>query len=171
MQFSQATKLLTTQSLSYTIFPPHAISFFTDFMYIFKIQTNTIHMIRKFIECGTIGWCLEIIFTATSNMKGSDRRLKGNTSLWMFPIYGMAVFLKPISRLLKGKSFLLRGSVYTFCIFLTEFITGKFLKKNNLCPWNYEHSPYNIDGVIRLDYAPYWFGAGLLYEYILNRNS
>lgn len=128
-------------------------------------------MIKKFIECGTVGWCLEIIFTATSNMKGSDKRLKGNTSLWMFPIYGMAVFLMPISRLLKGKPFLLRGSIYTFCIFITEFITGKFLKKNDLCPWNYEHSPYNIDGVIRLDYAPYWFGTGLLYEYILNRNS
>lgn len=128
-------------------------------------------MIKKFIECGTVGWCLEIIFTAASGMKTNDRRLRGNTSLWMFPIYGMAVLIKPVSMLLKGKPLLFRGSVYTFCIFITEFITGEFLKKNNVCPWNYENSPYNIDGVIRLDYAPYWFGTGLLYEYLLNRNS
>ncbi len=125
-------------------------------------------MIRKFMTCGIVGWCLEIIFTAVSTIGSPDKRLKGNTSLFMFPIYGMAIFLLPISRLLSGKPFFIRGSIYTICIFVTEFITGKFLKKNNLCPWNYEESPLNVEGVVRLDYAPYWFGTGLLYEYILN---
>ncbi len=86
----------------------------------------------------------------------------------MFPIYGMAVLLQPLSRLLKGKPFLLRGSVYTVCIFVTEFITGRLLQKKHACPWDYSEAPLNIDGVIRLDYAPCWFGTGLLYEYILN---
>lgn len=125
-------------------------------------------MIKKFIQCGTVGWCLEIIFTACQSFVNKDFKLKGNTSLWMFPIYGFAAILYPLCRILKKKPLFLRGCVYTFCIFLTEFVTGEFLKKRNLCPWNYENAKYNIDGVIRLDYAPYWFGAGLLFEFILN---
>ena len=125
-------------------------------------------MIKKFLTCGVVGWCLEIIFTTACTMKKHDIRLKGNTSLWMFPIYGMAVLLQPLSRLLKGKPLLLRGSVYTVCIFVTEFITGRLLQKKHACPWDYSEAPLNIDGVIRLDYAPCWFGTGLLYEYILN---
>lgn len=89
----------------------------------------------------------------------------------MFPIYGMAVALYPLSRLLHKKPFFLRGCIYTLFIFLTEFLTGKFLKKRGLCPWNYDNAKYNVEGLIRLDYAPYWFGTGLLYEFILNKTS
>jgi len=128
-------------------------------------------MLRKFMSCGIIGWCLEIIFTASRSLHTKDFKFMGNTSLWMFPIYGMAVFLLPISKLLKGQPMFLRGSIYTICIFATEFITGSFLKTLKICPWNYEGSPYNIAGLIRLDYAPYWFGTGLLYEYVLNRSE
>lgn len=128
-------------------------------------------MMKKFFTCGLLGWCLEILYTSACAMKNHDIRLKGNTSLWMFPIYGMAVFLEPLSRLLKGKPLLLRGSIYTICIFLTEFWTGELLKKKHACPWNYEKAPLNIDGVIRLDYAPFWFGTGLLYEYVLTHSS
>lgn len=127
-------------------------------------------MINKFFRCGILGWCIEILFTAAGNMKNHDKRLRGNTSLWMFPIYGMAVLIKPLSSLLKGKPLIVRGFVYTICIFLTEFVTGELLKKKNACPWNYEDAPLNVDGVIRFDYAPYWFGTGLLYEFMLNRS-
>jgi uncharacterized membrane protein len=88
----------------------------------------------------------------------------------MFPIYGMASFLKPLCRLLKGKSLLLRGGVYTCCIFCGEYLTGSFLKKFEACPWDYSEAPLNINGLIRLDYAPLWFGAGLLFEKILDRH-
>ena len=91
----------------------------------------------------------------------------GNTSLWMFPIYGMAALLSPLSIFLKKKPVFFRGCVYTFFIFLTEFVSGKFLKKRGVCPWNYDHSKYNIDGVIRLDYAPLWMIAGLFFEKLL----
>ncbi|MBR1691850.1 MAG: hypothetical protein IJ711_03625 [Lachnospiraceae bacterium] len=124
-------------------------------------------MIKNFFTCGTVGWCLEILFTACNSIKKKDYKLMGNTSLWMFPIYGMAATLAPLSRLLKKQSLILRGSVYTVCIFATEFLTGSFLKKRGLCPWSYEKAKYNVAGVIRLDYAPLWFGTGLLYEFIL----
>ena len=128
-------------------------------------------MIKNFFSCGLLGWCLEIIYTAVCSLKNHDIRLKGNTSLWMFPIYGLAVFFKPLSDILKGKPLFLRGSIYTLCIFLTEYVTGEFLKKKNACPWNYENAPLNFHGVIRLDYAPFWFGTGLLYELLLSRDS
>ena len=96
-------------------------------------------------------------------------KLEGHSSIWMFPIYGMAAFLAPISRLLRKQCVWVRGAVYTGAIFLTEFITGSFLKRRGMCPWDYSRARFNIHGVIRLDYAPVWFLTGLLYEQILYR--
>lgn len=54
-------------------------------------------------------------------------------------------------------------------IFSTEFLTGAFLKKRGMCPWDYSKAKLNVKGIIRLDYAPLWFITGLLYEKILKR--
>lgn len=124
-------------------------------------------MKNKFILCGTLGWCMEIIFTGLGSLKNHEHRLTSRTSIWMFPIYGMACFLRPLCRLMKGKSLLLRGSVYTCCIFAGEFVSGSLLKRHGACPWDYSRAKYNIKGLVRLDYAPLWFGAGLLFEKII----
>ncbi|MCI6676357.1 MAG: putative ABC transporter permease [Clostridiales bacterium] len=124
-------------------------------------------MKNNFIKCGITGWCLEVLFTGIHSMIHKDFRLMGKTSILMFPIYGLAAFLRPIYRLTKHRSVFFRGSIYTCCIFLTEYISGIFLKKKGICPWDYSSSPLNVRGVIRLDYAPFWFGTGLLFERIL----
>lgn len=121
-------------------------------------------MKNKFLLCGTIGWCMEILFTGLHAFHAKEFTLVGKTSIWMFPIYGMASFIAPISRLLKGKSTFLRGGIYTLCIFLGEFFTGSLLTKYHMCPWDYSKAKLNIKGLVRLDYAPLWFGAGLLFE-------
>ena len=54
------------------------------------------------------------------------------------------------------------------CIFGAEYLSGSFLKRCGCCPWDYSHARYNIRGVIRLDYAPFWFAAGLFFEKILS---
>lgn len=120
--------------------------------------------ITSFLHCGLCGWCFEIIFTALGSLRNRDFTLKGQTSLWMFPIYGSAAFLAPISRLLRHKSLLQRGLTYMSLIFSAEYISGKFLCKRDLCPWNYGRSKWNIGKVIRLDYAPLWFLVGLFFE-------
>lgn len=51
-------------------------------------------------------------------------------------------------------------------IFSAEYISGKFLRAKNLCPWDYSHAKWNINKVIRLDYAPLWFLVGLFFEQI-----
>ena len=126
---------------------------------------------KNFLTCGLTGWCMEIIFTALHALRRRDMTLKGNTSLWMFPIYGSAALLAPVSRLLKGRPVWLRGATYMSLIFSAEYLSGKFLTKHKLCPWDYGKCRFNIDRVIRLDFAPYWFGAGLLFERLLTSSS
>lgn len=123
--------------------------------------------LKNFLKCGLTGWCIEIIFTAANALRRRDMTLKGNTSLWMFPIYGCAAAFAPIGRLLRQRSTWLRGLAYMSMIFSAEFLTGRFLKRHSLCPWDYGQSRWNIDRVIRLDFAPYWFVAGLLFERLL----
>lgn len=132
------------------------------------------NFMKNFFICGLCGWCLECFWTGLSSIKNwrnNDRTLSCRTSVWMFPIYGMAAFFSPVCTLLKKRNALLRGGVYAVLIFLTEYITGMILKKYRACPWDYSKSKYNINGVIRLDYAPAWFLTGLLFEKILCKNS
>lgn len=125
-------------------------------------------MLRKnFFICGLTGWCMEIIFTSLHSIFTRDFRLKGQTSIWMFPIYGLASLIRPIYPLIRKKPVLVRGSLYAIGIFSCEYVSGKMLKKHNLCPWDYSHAKTNIDGVIRLDYMPFWMIAGLIFEKIL----
>lgn len=114
---------------------------------------------------------MEIIFTSTESMWKRDRRLMGQTSLWMFPIYGMAAAIGPLSRCLGKCPALLRGAVYSIGIFTGEYVSGNFLKKHKMCPWDYSTARTNIGGVIRLDFAPLWMFAGLAFEKILNITS
>lgn len=124
-------------------------------------------LIHDFIRCGVTGWCMEIIFTSLNSIRRRDMLLTGKTSLWMFPIYGLAAFLSPICHLLSRKPFWIRGFTYMSLIFSAEFLTGSLLTRHKACPWDYERSRWHIRRLIRLDYAPYWFGAGLLFEQLL----
>ena len=124
--------------------------------------------VSNFLRCGLVGWCMEIIFTALNSLRRRDLRLQGTTSIWMFPIYGCAAFLEPISRHLKSRPVWLRGLTYMTLIFSTEFLTGFWLQRHSICPWDYKRSRFNIKRIIRLDYAPCWFAAGLFFEWILH---
>lgn len=126
---------------------------------------------HPFILCGLIGWCLEVFWTGLTSLQRRQMKLVGRSSFWMFPIYGMAAFLRPISRMLKGKSVWLRGTLYAAGIYLVEFLSGSWLKKYDLCPWDYSKARLNYKGVIRLDFLPVWFLTGLLYERVLSPKS
>ena len=128
-------------------------------------------LLKNFFKCGLVGWCLEITFTALNSLKKRDMTLMGQTSLWIFPIYGSACLLSPIFKLLKNFSLILRGSIYALLIFFGEYVSGQFLTKRKLCPWNYERSRWHIQKVVRLDYFPNWFLAGLLFERLLSPGS
>lgn len=122
---------------------------------------------KNFCICGITGWCMEIIFTSLKCLVRKDKRMIGRTSVWMFPIYGMAAAIAPISRKIKHLPALLRGVIYSIGIFFCEYISGTFLKRRGACPWDYSGEHSNVNGLIRLDYAPLWMAAGLFFERIL----
>lgn len=124
-------------------------------------------MKNKFITCGIFGWCLELLWTGFHSFRRREMKLMGQSSIWMFPIYGLGFLIGPLSGFLKGKSLLTRGLCYMSAIFAVEYTAGTYLKQKGRCPWDYSQAKTNVHGVIRLDFAPLWFFTGLLYEQIL----
>ncbi len=128
-------------------------------------------MESNFVKCGLTGWAAEVCYSSlAARARTHDKRMMGQTSLYMFPIYGMAAAIGPLKKKLcaKSRTFersrLLRGSFYTCLIFFTEYCSGWLLRRTGRCPWDYSGSRFNIDGLIRLDFAPFWFALGLLFE-------
>ena len=128
-------------------------------------------MKNRFILCGVIGWCAELLWTGFHSLFNGQFKLMGHSSLWMFPIYGCAAFLHPLSNIYRRFNTFFRGLVYMLHIFLAEFVSGSILKHFGICPWDYSHSPFHVQGVIRLDYAPLWFGLGLFYEKLFQKGQ
>lgn len=120
-----------------------------------------------FLKCGVLGWGMEIFWTGLHALGSENWKLTGYSSLWMFPIYGMAACIGPVSKKIQDLPLVLRGSIYMTGIFTVEYLSGMFLKHYNMCPWDYSSSPFEYKGVIRLDYAPVWFLVGIIYEKFL----
>lgn len=134
-----------------------------------------------FLCCGFAGWCLEVIFTSVESLLAGDLRLMGRTSLLMFPIYGLGVLLGPIAgltdrwladlpgfpaqtRLSPAARLLRHGLLFMVLIFTAEYAAGRLFVYLGICPWDYSACPDQIDGVIRLRFAPLWFLTGLILE-------
>lgn len=126
---------------------------------------------RRFFIYGLLGWIAEILWTGAGSALRGDWVLAGNTYLWMFPIYGLAVLLEPLHERIRGLPWPVRGLVWLAGIWGIELATGWGLKQLiGRCPWDYSRvSPYTLGGFIRFDYAPVWFAAGLLFERLHDR--
>lgn len=107
---------------------------------------------------------MEILWTGAASLLRRDLKLGANTSIWMFFIYGAAVFIEPVCEILSPYPIIVRGIVYMICIFAAEYMSGLALQRARICPWDYSGNVYSVHGVIRLDYAPAWFVAGLVFE-------
>lgn len=138
----------------------------------------------NFCKCGIAGWCLEVLFTSVESIMAGDWRLMGKTSLLMFPIYGMGALLGPIARGLDNwipdlqpgaisqtDRAIRHGMLYMVIIFVAEYLSGVWLRARGICPWDYTGRHTNIHGLIRLDFAPLWFGTGLLFEQLTKKKG
>ncbi len=125
-------------------------------------------MMKRFIIYGFVGWIFEIVFTGTGSLLRGSLSLTGYTYLWMFPIYGMAVLLEPVHDSIRSAPWPIRGMIWVSLILFIEYISGWLLRTSiGICPWDYSgSSPYVVDGFIRLDFFPFWFTAGLIFERI-----
>lgn len=135
----------------------------------------------NFVKCGITGWCLEVMFTSVESILAKDWRLMGRTSLLMFPIYGLGALLAPIGLFIDrwigegplrpADRIMRHGILYMVLIFVTEYLSGSWLRSKGICPWDYTGRQSSINGLIRLDFAPLWFGTGLLFEQITRRKG
>lgn len=127
-----------------------------------------LNLFQKFFVYGIMGLFLEILWTGFNSFLRLDYTLTGHSSVIMLPIYGLTVILEPLFEKLKKYPVAYRGFIYSILILSCEFITGYILKCFNICPWDYTNKGINIMGLIRLDYIPLWFCAGLFFEGIYN---
>lgn len=125
-------------------------------------------MVKRFVVYGLLGWTMEVFWTGLGSLLKGNLMLSSFTYLWMFPIYGLAVFLENVHDRIDSLPWYVRGGIWVVIILSLEYLTGwlllSFLGK---CPWDYSDvTPYHIHGLIRLDYIPAWFLAGLIFERI-----
>jgi hypothetical protein len=110
---------------------------------------------------------LEVGFTGLETaLFQKDRSGTARTYLWMHPIYGAtALGLEFLHDRLRFLPRPVRALAYTAVIFGAEFTTGWLLRRAlGRCPWDYGRRGWSVKGLIRLDYAPFWYATGLLFE-------
>jgi len=121
-------------------------------------------LLSKYIIYGLIGICLEIFWTGLESLMQNNLTLEGTTYIWMFFIYGLAVFLEPFHEKIRDYNPLIRGSLYMIIIYCIELVTGLFLKITlGNCPWNYAGNGI-ILSIITPRFIPVWFTLGLIFE-------
>jgi hypothetical protein len=127
-----------------------------------------IHLVRDLLLV-CVGLSLEVVYTALcEHGSAGNWRLQGYTYLWMIPIYATVYpALRLLSPYTSSHHWLARGAFYVALIWAVEYASGWLLRKlTGECPWerNYYPSRWHVHGLIRLDMAPAWLGASLLYE-------
>lgn len=132
-------------------------------------EIGTKEKVFSFILYGGLGVTTEVFFTAIVNLIDAgnfdDLSLKGQSYIWMFPIYGLTAVLFPIGfNLLKGLNRVIRYFIYGAVILLVELITGFLLEQfTGRCPWEYQ-TGWHFGGYIRFDYLPLWMCFGAMLE-------
>jgi hypothetical protein len=122
------------------------------------------HMLKRFFFYGLAGWGIEMVWTGAGSLISGDLRLAGESNLWMFFIYGSAVFLEPIHHAIARWNFILRGLVWVLIIWSIEYASGWLLYTAlGVYPWYYSDS-LSVNGLITIAYAPAWFVAGMVFE-------
>lgn len=123
-------------------------------------------MLARLLLYGCGGWVLEVGFTGLSALLRGDRQATARTYLWMHPIYGAtALVLERLQRRLRGLPRPVRALACTATIYTVEYASGYLLRQVlGRCPWDYTGRGWNVQGLVRLDYAPLWYGAALLFE-------
>ncbi len=111
---------------------------------------------------------MEIFWTGLGSLVKGDVALRGFSYLWMFPIYGLAIGLEPVHDRIRHLPWYIRGIIWTAFIFGIEFVTGGLISLTvGKIPWDYSGATRcSMAGLIRTDYAPVWFGVGLLFEQV-----
>ena len=124
---------------------------------------------RVLLLCA-LGIAMEVLFTAFADYPDDrDLRLRGYSYAWMAPIYALVY---PACAVLYPRlsvyPLLVRGFAYMIVIYAVEYGSGWALRRLvGECPWEsgYRKTRWNVHGLIRLDFAPAWMAAALVFEW------
>lgn len=121
-------------------------------------------MLKRFFFYGLVGWGIEMVWTGAGSLLNGDVTLLGQSNVWMFFIYGCAVFLEPIHDVIARWNWILRGLIWVMIIWGIEYASGLLLYKVlGTYPWYYSDS-LSVNGLITISYGPAWFVAGMVFE-------
>lgn len=128
----------------------------------------------RFVLYGIGGSMAEVVYTALRGAwRRRDWRLRGETYLWMFPIYGLLVVLyEPLQDVIGSWPWPLRGVVYAIGFTAVELASGWLIARlTGRCPWDYVEAGerWAINPYIRWDYLPLWAAVGLALEPVSER--
>lgn len=125
-------------------------------------------MLTRFVIFGCLGILWEVTFGAIKGIvfkRNFD--LRGESSLWMFPIYGLVGFIYPIiAHQTVNLSWWWRGIVYMIVIYIFEYLFGALLARIGVKAWHYTGKLAVFKGRLNLAYAPLWFFLGLGIEWL-----
>lgn len=135
------------------------------------MSASNFRALRDMLIFGAMGIIIEVVFTGLKSLMIGDWNATGQTYLWMFGVYAVAgTALAAVRNSVKisanqyANAVLLTFLVYVPMIYGFEFLSGWILLKViGSVPWQYE-SGVTVMGLIRLDYAPFWFLLALLFE-------
>jgi len=134
------------------------------------VSHRRLNHLEKIVIYGCIGLIIEVFFTGIASAFDGNIILKGTTYLWMLPVWSSGVYaLKYTGKLVGRYNFFTRGFVYAVVCLLVEYLFGiYFLLVLKQVPWDYSYADWNIHGIIRLDYIPFWFCVGLASEKVVS---
>jgi uncharacterized membrane protein len=123
-----------------------------------------------------VGVAMEVVFTAFMDLpKTRSARLLGYSYVWMLPIYALApILLRVLTPAIGLWALGFRILVYVALLYIVEYTAGLALRlATGACPWEAEYRGHRwaVHGLIRLDFAPAWAVACLLFErlyFVLN---
>ena len=125
----------------------------------------------RFGVYAVLGWGIEVCFTATKDLLTGvgDERLRGESYVWMAPIYGVGALAgEVVHGVVKDRPIWQRGAAYALTFFAVEAASGEALRRTiGDVPWGESYRSYqdNLgDGLIRLSYVGNWAVAGLALE-------
>jgi uncharacterized membrane protein len=120
-------------------------------------------LFARFVIYGLVGWCIECLFTSVVDLASGagDLRLRGYSYLWMHPIWGSGLLLgERLVGVLRrlGLNRVTRSFIGMGVCFAVEYSMGGVLVALiGRCPWDYSAAAMSVQGLIRLDYAPFWW--------------
>lgn len=124
-------------------------------------------MLQRVVAYGCLGVLVEVIFTGIRSILRGNWNATGTSYLWMFLIYGAGGLLLETTHNILNWPGPVAALVYVVEIYMIEFSSGYLIKHwTGKIPWDYGAGKYTIMGLVRLDYAGFWYILSLAAHYL-----